>query len=74
MKNVLRGEMAKYGLTIADMSRVLGISTVAYSSKLNSKVDFSLTEAKKIIQHFEKLGEKHTVESLFFASKSEKAN
>jgi len=67
MKNVLKGEMAKYGLTVADMARVMGLSHTSMSNKLNGKVDFTLTEAKKIVRFFNAKGESHTIESIFLA-------
>lgn len=66
-KNVLRGEMAKYGLTVADMAKEMGMSHVTMSNKLNGKVDFSLTEAMRIVRFFNSKGENHTLESMFVA-------
>lgn len=63
--NILRGEMAKHGITVRKMAAIVGISANSMSAKLNGKVDFTLTEARKIINHFKSLGEKHTIESLF---------
>ena len=65
MPNVLRGEMAKYGLTVADMAKVVGISRNSMSAKIEGKIDFRLTEAKRILTYFNSKGESHTVESLF---------
>ena len=65
MPNVLRGEMAKYGLTVADMAKVVGISRNSMSAKIDGKIDFRLTEAKRILAYFNSRGERHTVESLF---------
>jgi len=64
-KDVLRGEMRKYGLTVADMAGVLGVSAVTMSNKLNGRTDFTLTEARKIVKYLNDLGETHTIESLF---------
>lgn len=70
MKNVLRGEMAKYDLTIKDMADVVGISYQAMQNKLHGRSDFTLTEAKKIVRFFNAKGENHTVEDIFFADVS----
>ena len=63
--SVLRGAMAKHGMTIKEMACVIGISANSMSAKINGKVDFNLTEVRKILEHFRNLGEKHTVETLF---------
>lgn len=73
-KNVLRGEMAKYGLTVADMAKELGVSHATMSNKLNGKTDFTLTEAKQIVRFFNSKGENHTLESMFFAPETIAAN
>lgn len=67
---MLKGEMAKYGLTIRGMADILGISYQAMLNKLHGKSDFTLTEAKKIVRFFNAQGESHTVEDIFFASES----
>lgn len=64
-RNVLRGEMAKYRVTIAQLAEVVGISANSMSAKLNGKVDFTLTEVKTVLAFFREKGENHTVESLF---------
>lgn len=64
-RNVLRGEMAKHGMTVAEMANVVGISKNSMSKKINGKSDFSLTEIRKILAFFNSLGDAHTVESLF---------
>lgn len=65
MRNVLRGEMAKYGVTVADLANVVGVSSNTMSKKLNGEVDFKLTEVKAILSFFNSKGEAHNVESLF---------
>ena len=64
-RNVLRGEMAKYRVTIAQLAEVVGISANSMSAKLNGKVDFTLSEIRKILAFFNAKGENHTVETLF---------
>ena len=65
-KNVLKGEIAKYGLTIADLAKELDLSVASTANKINGKVDFTLSEARKIVKFFNAKGETHTVESIFF--------
>ena len=65
VRNVLRGVMAKYGVTIAQMAEVVGISSNSMSKKINGKVDFTLTEVRAILAFFRSKGETCTVESLF---------
>lgn len=69
-RNVLRGEMAKYGLTIKDIAEIIGISYQAMFNKLHGKTEFTLTEAKKIVSYFNSQGESHSVETLFFPFQS----
>ena len=64
-KNVLKGEMAKYGVTITKLSEATGISKGALCNKLNGKTDFTLSEVIRILNFFNALGEAHTVETLF---------
>jgi|GEM_PF-1808002 len=65
-RNVLRGEMAKYGLTIKGMAEIAGLSYQAMFNKLHGKTEFTLTEAIKIVSYFNSQGECHSVETLFF--------
>ena len=64
-KNVLKGEMAKYGVSIVKLAEATGISKSALWNKINGKSDFTLSEVIRILAFFDKLGESHTVESLF---------
>ena len=64
-KNTLRGEMAKYKVTVSDLAGELGVSANTVSKKLNGKVDFTLSEIRKILAFFNAKGENHTVETLF---------
>lgn len=66
VKNVLRGEMRKYGITIVDMATVVGVSVGTMSHKLTGKTEFTLTEARRILKHINAHGESHTIESLFY--------
>jgi DNA-binding XRE family transcriptional regulator len=70
MFRILRGFMAKHGLDVADLAKVMGISRTSASNKLNEHVDFSLVEARKVVDFFNERGEKLTVDSLFFDSVS----
>ena len=63
--------MAKHGLTISSMAKVVGISYQSMWSKLHGKNEFTLSEAKKIVKYFNSLGEDHTVEGIFFNSAQE---
>ena len=64
-RNVLRGEMAKHGVTVRELAKGIGVSTNTMSKKINGRVDFSLTEIRKTLAFFRLRGESHTVESLF---------
>ena len=65
--NVLRGEMAKHGITIGEMARRMDISPSALSNKIRGKSEFTLTEAQRAVEIINSLGEDHTLESMFFA-------
>ncbi len=65
--NVLKGEMAKHGITIGEMARRMSMSPSTLSSKIHGKSDFTLTEARRAIEIINALGERHTIESMFFA-------
>lgn len=64
-RNVLRGEMAKHGVTVEKLADCVGISRYTLSKKINGKVDFSLSEIRKILAFFRARGDVHTVETLF---------
>ena len=64
-RNVLRGEMAKHGVTVSKLAAYVGVSTNTMSKKINGKVDFSLSEIRKILAFFRERGDVHTVETLF---------
>lgn len=65
--NVLKGEMAKHGITIGEMARRMDISPSALSNKIRGKSEFTLTEARRAIDIINAQGERHTFESMFFA-------
>jgi len=67
MKNVLRGKMAEYGLTVNDLARIAGVSYQAMLNKLHGRTEFTVGEAKKILRYFNSQGDKLTFESLFLA-------
>lgn len=64
-RNILRGEMAKHGVTVNILAENIGIHRNSLSKKINGEVDFSLTEIRKILAFFRLRGENHTVEFLF---------
>ena len=66
-RNVLRGEMAKHGLTIADMAQLMDMAPSTLSNKIHGKSDFTLTQARRAVKIINSLGEDHTLESMFFA-------
>ncbi len=63
--NTLKGEMARYGVTVARMAAELGVTPATVRLKLNGKTDFTLTEARKILAIFRQLGRAYTAEELF---------
>ena len=69
-KNILKGEMRKYGITVEKLAEMLEISPGVVSLKLNGKSDFTLGQARQITEHINSLGESHTVESLFSVSRN----
>lgn len=70
MYKILRGEMVKYDLTVEKSANIVGISTTSMSNKLNGKVEFLLSEAKKLLDYFNARGNDFTVEYLFFTDVS----
>jgi hypothetical protein len=69
----LRALMAKYGKTQLDLGKVTGTTYITYGKKLNSEVDFSMSDMLKIRTYFINLGEDPedlTMERLFFAWKN----
>ncbi len=69
-KNILKGELRKYGITIEQLAEHLGVSPGTISMKLNGKHDFSLSQARQITDYINSFGEEHTVESLFVVSRN----
>lgn len=51
--NKLKGLMARYGFSQADMAEVTGVSPSTFSFKVNRRDgrDFTLTEASKMADH-----------------------
>lgn len=74
MYKILRGEMVKHGLTIKKTAAIIGVSTTTMSKKLNGKVDFLLSEAKKLQDYFNERGNNYTIEYLFLTSVSTKVD
>lgn len=48
MYDNLRAEMARNGITVKQLSQVLGVSLKTASNRLSGKTDFTLNEALKI--------------------------
>lgn len=61
MRN-LRAEMERYGVTVADIRKILGCSEKTVRNKINGDTDFTLPEAFKIKSTFFK---GYTLEYLF---------
>ena len=70
MYRVLRGLMAKYDMTQADLAKICGIALPTLANKISGKVDFSLSEANKIKEYFNQYGERLTIEEIFFTKVS----
>jgi DNA-binding XRE family transcriptional regulator len=70
----LRQLMAKYGMTKGDIAEILGITYRQTLSKMNrvktkkGHAIFSMEEGFKISKFFQNLGEKVTVDYIFFDS------
>lgn len=47
--NKLRGKIREAQLTNSGLAQLIGISATSLSNKLNGKVDFTLTEIRKIL-------------------------
>lgn len=72
--NVLRGLMAKHGLDLEDLAKVTGLSYCGIRNKVAGDTEFKLSEAAKVRDHFNSLGENLTLEEIFFAGQSSKAD
>lgn len=48
----LIAELARTKTTQKEFSKKLGISQVAFTSKINGKTDFKITEIKKVLARF----------------------
>ena len=62
----LQAEKARHSLTTQDLANVLGISRQAMTNRIIGRKDLDLVEAKKIVDYFNALGSKVTVDELFF--------
>ena len=51
MKNLI-AEMKRYGITVADIQRLLGVSEKTVRNKLSGETDFTYHEALKIRDSF----------------------
>lgn len=69
MRN-LRAEMERYGVTVADIQKILGCSEKTVRNKINGETDFTLPEAFKIKNEFFK---GYTLEYLFAAEEGQKS-
>ena len=61
----LIAELAKQGISIAELASKLGISTTALYAKVNGRTQFSLNDANKIADILAENNESVTMESLF---------
>ncbi|MGI6735656.1 MAG: helix-turn-helix domain-containing protein [Bacilli bacterium] len=52
MNKNIRAQMLFKNMTNQDLAKLLGISTVSVSFKLNKKRDFTQTELDKMANHF----------------------
>lgn len=66
MKNELRSTMAKYGDNNQDLAQALGITSTAFSLKINSKRAFTLKEIQVMKDRYDLSGDDIT--RIFFAS------
>jgi len=61
----LKAEMARRGLTVREMARMLGITPNTFSTKINGKRPWLLEEAMCIVDILNKDNGNFTVEELF---------
>ena len=73
MNRNIRAEMARHELTVEKVAKVLKVSAVSVSNKLNGKRPWALDEAKTLVDYLNSLGGNHTIESLFYDNLSELA-
>ncbi|MTI61862.1 MAG: helix-turn-helix transcriptional regulator [Firmicutes bacterium] len=57
----LKSLRVEYGVKQEDIARIINIAVTTYNRKENGHSDFTLTEAKKIADYFDK-----PIEELFF--------
>lgn len=69
MRN-LRAEMERYGVTVANIQKILGCSEKTVRNKINGETDFTLPEAFKIKNEFFK---GYTLEYLFATDTAQKS-
>lgn len=50
----LEAELAKNGMSYTDFGKILGITTMAISNRMNGKVEFQFHEIDKAIDYFNK--------------------
>ena len=50
MRNEILSALAKQGMTRDEFAKKIGISYTSFTTKLNGKVTFKLSEAKKICE------------------------
>ena len=74
MYRILRSEMVKYDISSEDLAKYLEISVIAMSKKLNGHINFSLIDAKKIRDLFNRFGNNYTIDYLFFTEVSKIVN
>jgi hypothetical protein len=63
----LRGLLAKYNMTFADLAKIINKSESSTNLKMNNIVGFSLSECKAILNYFKGRGEKDiSADRIFF--------
>lgn len=62
----LRILMVMHGMTAGDISKIIGWSYPPTLNKINMQSDFTFTDMMLIKQYFESIGEKYTIDELFY--------
>ncbi len=66
MNRNIRAEMVRHDLTTENLATVLEISAVSVLNKIKGKTPWTLPEAKRVVDYFNSLGGRHTIESLYY--------
>jgi DNA-binding XRE family transcriptional regulator len=68
MFRLLRSLMTKYNVNTDALAKAVGMTSVSFYNKINGRYEFKLSEARSIVDYFNSLGEKTTLEELFFTA------